>query len=93
MPGAEKETEGAESASQEQASQPPPVAPARPAAGNKRQPPKVAYYVAPGKATRVGVNVVGAFTPVKPSDFERGQEDLDYLISKGVVVRGEPAKK
>jgi hypothetical protein len=24
---------------------------------------------------------------VKTSDFERGQEDLDYLIARGIVVK------
>jgi len=57
-----------------------------------RQAPKVAYYVAPGKATRVGTKIVGPLTPVKPSDFEGGQADLDDLITRGVIFRGDLKK-
>ena len=53
----------------------------------KRQPPNVPYYVAPGKSTMVRATVVGPLTPVKASDFERGQTDLDYLVARGVVIR------
>lgn len=49
--------------------------------------PRVPYYVAPRKSTIVAGRVVGPLTPVKASDFERGQADLDYLVSRGVVVK------
>lgn len=59
---------------------PPPAPPASRA-------PRVPYYVAPRRSTIVRGRVVGPFTPVKASDFERGQSDLDYLVQRGVVVK------
>jgi hypothetical protein len=61
---------------------PPPPAP------RHREPPQVPFYVAPKRSTvsRLG-KVLGPFTPVKASDFERGQVDLDYFIARGVVVK------
>lgn len=49
--------------------------------------PKVPYYVAPRKATRVGTKIVTQYTPVKASDFEGGQRDLDDLVARGVVIK------
>ncbi len=55
----------------------------------KKQPkiPKVPYYVAPGKATVARGKIAGPLTPVSASDFECGQDDLDYLVARGVIVK------
>jgi hypothetical protein len=50
-------------------------------------PPKAPYYVAPGKSIIANGRVVSPMREVRASDFRGGQNDLDYLVMKGAVVR------
>ena len=49
--------------------------------------PAVPFYVAPGKALSINSGIVGPLTPVKASDFQRGQVDLDHCVSRGLVIK------